>query len=107
MSLSRPIFKGLAACAQTPGALSAKLAALDRFETADCFTTRERSALAFAREWLDTRYACGPAREALRAHFSDQEIVEIVLICACENFYNSVNHALGIESDGLCAMPRK
>lgn len=95
------------ALARPGAALREKMAAVEGFDTAVCFSAREKAALAFAREWLETRYAGGPARDALRAHFSDQEIVEIVLICACENYYNSINHALGIESDGLCAVAQQ
>ena len=93
------------AIARPGGKLKAKLAALDRFETDESFSEREKVALRFAKEWLDTRYAGGPARDALKFHFNDREIVEIVLVCACENYYNSINHALGIGSDGLCAVP--
>ena len=93
------------ALAQPGTVLREKLAALHRFEEEPAFTPRERAALRFAKEWLDTRYAGGPARDALKAHFSDREIVEIVVVCACANYYNSINHALGIGSDGLCAVP--
>jgi len=95
------------ALARPGDSLKAKLAALSQFERVALFSEREKAALRFAKEWLDTRYAGGPARDALKQHFNDREIVEIVVVCACENYYNSINHALGIGSDGLCAVPGK
>ena len=43
--------------------------------------------------------------EELRRHFADTEIVELVVAVAAENFYNRVNGALEIESQGFCAVP--
>ena len=40
--------------------------------------------------------------EALRAHFDEREIVELTWLVAVENYYNRMNRALGIGSDGLC-----
>lgn len=93
------------ALARPGNALKAKLALLACFEESNIYSPAEKAALRFAREWLNNRYSGGPARSALKEHFSDAEIVEIVLVCACENYYNSINHALDIGSDGLCAVP--
>lgn len=92
------------ALARPGAALRAKLAAVGDFASSDAFTPRERAALAFAQEWLDLRYVGGPARDALKGQFSDEEIATLVVVCACENYYNSINHALAIGSDGLCAI---
>ena len=95
------------ALARPDANLRAKIAGIDNYASSDAFTARERAALAFAQEWLEHRYAPGPARDALKAQFSDEEIATLVVVCACENYYNAINHALGIGSDGLCAIAAK
>lgn len=84
-----------------------KIAEIETFASSSTFTVRERAALAFAEEWLAHRYAGGPARDALKEVFSDDEIATLVVVCACENYYNSINHALGIGSDGLCTIAER
>ncbi|HUE15825.1 MAG TPA: hypothetical protein VMR25_16770, partial [Planctomycetaceae bacterium] len=67
----------------------------------------ERAALAYVEEVSQTKTASDATFEELRRHFSDQQLVEITLLNAFENFYNLVNRPLGIESDGLCALVAK
>ncbi len=40
-----------------------------------------------------------------RRHFSERELIELVVAVAMETFYNRVNSALGIESQGFCELP--
>ena len=68
------------------------------------FTAAERAALAYVEEVSQTKTASDATFEELRRHFSDQQIVEITLLNAFENYYNLVNRPLEIESDGLCAL---
>jgi uncharacterized peroxidase-related enzyme len=59
------------------------------------FTESERAAIQYAREL--TRTAQGAAtREALSAHFTCEQIVELTLVAAMANFTNRFNSGLGI-----------
>jgi len=87
------------------GVAPEKLDASFELETSTLFDDRERAALRLARDAALVPNAARDAHfDALREHFSEEEIVEITLINAIENFYNLVNLPLGIESDGLCAL---
>ena len=37
--------------------------------------------------------------------FSERELIELVVAVAMETFYNRLNSALGIESQGFCELP--
>lgn len=82
----------------------AKVRAVEDYRDDRRFTPRERAALAFAEAATKHRHVDDDTFAALKEHFSDVEIVEIVLINASENYYNLINAPLGIESDGLCAI---
>lgn len=84
--------------------LEAKFDALLNYRTDPRFTARERAALAYAEEATRTKRVSDATFEALRAQFTEREIVEITLVNAMENFYNLTNLPLGIGSDGLCAL---
>ncbi len=88
------------------GISAARVAAVGDYATSPLFDDAERAALACAEEM--TRQG-GHVRDAtfeeLRRHFADTEIVELVVAVAAENFYNRVNGALEIESQGFCAVP--
>jgi len=84
-----------------------KIKKLPRYREDPAFTAAERAALAYVEEVSQTKTASDATFEELRRHFSDQQIVEITLLNAFENFYNLVNRPLGIESDGLCALVAK
>lgn len=68
------------------------------------FTDAERAALAYVEAVTRNRAVTDDVFETMKAHYSDEEIVEITLVNAIEHFYNLVNGPLGIESDGLCAV---
>lgn len=79
-----------------------KLSALDTYRENPLFDARERAALAFV-EAATTRRVVDDATFAnLSAHFSEQEIIELVWLNALENFLNLTTIPLQIGSDGLC-----
>ena len=82
----------------------AKLDALPGWRESPLFDERERAALAFADEANRTLGVSDATFERARKHFSEREIVELVILGAVENFYNRINLPLGIEEDGLCAI---
>jgi alkylhydroperoxidase family enzyme len=43
---------------------------------------------------------------ALREHFSPEEMVELTVHVAFENFRSRFNHAFRIEAQGFCRLPR-
>lgn len=84
-----------------------KIDKLPRFREDPAFTPAQRAALAYVEEVSRTKTASDSAFAELQRYFSDQQIAEITLLNAFENYYNLVNRPLGIESDGLCALVRK
>lgn len=80
-----------------------KLYAVVDFRTDPRFTARERAALEYVHAITHEKHVNNDTFAALREQFSDEEIVEITMINAIENYYNLVNIPLEIESDGLCA----
>lgn len=75
--------------------------ALAEYRTSPVFTERERAALAFVEEATLQRRVSDETFAALRDHFTDTEIVELVWANAAENYFNLQTAVLGIESDGL------
>ena len=71
------------------------LAAL-REERDTGFSEAERAAIAYARELTRTANAV-QTRNALRPHFSDEQIVEMTLSITMANFTNRFNNGLEIE----------
>jgi uncharacterized peroxidase-related enzyme len=59
------------------------------------FTPAERAAIAYAHELTKTAHA-NSTREELRAHFTDEQIVEITLVIGISNLTNRFNNGLGI-----------
>ena len=59
------------------------------------FPPAERAAIAYARELTKTAHA-DATREELRAHYSDEQVVEITLVIGISNFTNRFNNGLGI-----------
>jgi len=81
-----------------------KIYAIMDFRTDARFTPRERAALAYIEAATRDKHVTNDVFATLQEHFSPEEIVEITLINAVENYYNMVNIPLEIESDGLCAL---
>jgi len=59
------------------------------------FSAAERAAIAYARDLTRTATAA-ESREALFAHFTEEQIVEITLVAALANFTNRFNNGLRI-----------
>ncbi len=89
-----------------PGVMD-KIAALPEFRTSPKFSPREHAALAYVEATTRDKHVSDDIFAALQEHFTAEEIVEITLVNAAENFYNMVNIPLEIESDGLCALVPK
>lgn len=81
-----------------------KFRALGEWRSSALFSDRERAALAFAEEATLHKQVSDETFEALRKHFSEREIAELVVETAKSNFYNLLNVPLGIEDDGLLAI---
>ena len=77
---------------------------LPEFRTSPNFSESERVALAFTEEVTRERKASDATFEALRAHFSEREIVELNWLNAIGNFFNFQAVGLELESDGLAEL---
>ena len=65
------------------------------------FTEKERAVLNVIRQYAAERKVSDENFAALRKHFSEEQIVEILALNAFEQFYNALTIPLEIESDGL------
>jgi uncharacterized peroxidase-related enzyme len=63
------------------------------------FSEPELAAIRYARELTRTANAA-TTRDALAAHFNDEQMVEITLVAATANWTNRVNNGLGIVPEG-------
>ncbi len=81
-----------------------KFNALSTYQTNTQFTEAERAALAYAEEITCNKNVSDATFEALHAHFSEREIVELTWVTAFQTYTNLINTSLEIESDGLCAI---
>jgi AhpD family alkylhydroperoxidase len=81
-----------------------KIDKLPRYLDDPTFTPAERAALGYVEEVSRTKTASDSTFAELKRYFSEEQIVEITILNALENYYNLVNRPLGIESDGLCAL---
>jgi alkylhydroperoxidase family enzyme len=81
-----------------------KFNALADHRASSLFSERERAALAYAEESTRNKRISDATFAELRRHFNEREIVEITWLVGVENLYNTMNIALEIESDGLCAI---
>ena len=84
------------------GASHDKVAAVFEFESSTLFTDRERAALRLA--WhgaLQPNQVSDGDFEALRRHFNDKEIVELVSVISLFGFLNRWSDTLGSELEAL------
>lgn len=63
------------------------------------FSEPELAAIRYARELTRTANAAA-TRDALAAHFNDEQIVEITMVAATANWTNRINNGLGILPEG-------
>ncbi len=88
------------------GLLPRKMAEIMTYADNALFSPAERIALEYAEAM--TRLESDVSDDLfarLRQHFDDREIVELTAAIATENMYNRFNKALGVESQGFCAVP--
>lgn len=79
-----------------------KFGAIRTFQESELFTDAEKSALRYTRDITRKVEVDDECYSALRAHWSDEEIIEITFTAAAENFLNRLVKPLGIGSDNLC-----
>ena len=86
-----------------------QLLELGDYATSEHFSAREKLALEYAdRITLSDRDVDDALFERLRREFpKPEEVVELTATVAFENFRSKFNHALLIESNGICAVPLK
>lgn len=86
------------------GASEARLADAWNFETSPHFTAAEKAALGFAHAAAAVPNAVTPeAGEALRSHWSDDDIVEIMGVVALFGYLNRWNDSMGTALEDLPA----
>jgi alkylhydroperoxidase family enzyme len=65
------------------------------------YQSNELAALNYAEEATKYRKISDKTFSELQKYFTNNEIAEIVVSCAIENYYNVVNTSFEIESDNL------
>jgi uncharacterized peroxidase-related enzyme len=84
--------------AERAGVAEAKVEAAFEFETSDLFDAKERAALRLARDSaLVPNEATDAHFDALREHYSDEEIVELVSVISLFGWLNRWNDTLATE----------
>lgn len=84
--------------AEQRGVDSAKIEAAFLFEESPLFSEAERAALRLARDAALVPNEAGPGHfEALREHFSDEEIVELVAVISLFGWLNRWNDTMATE----------
>jgi alkylhydroperoxidase family enzyme len=92
-----------AAGSSANGASDEKIAALESFRTSELFSPAEKAALELAEAMTQTPAAVTDAIfDALRPHFTEPELVELVATVAMENYRARFNRAFDVEAQGLC-----
>jgi alkylhydroperoxidase family enzyme len=94
------------ASGEAAGIPEEKFARLAEYATDPVFTPLERLVLSYADAMTITgQDSTDEMFAALRAHFSDEDIIELTTHVAFENMRSRFNHALRIESQGFCLLP--
>ncbi|MBS1797061.1 MAG: carboxymuconolactone decarboxylase family protein [Acidobacteria bacterium] len=86
---------------------TAKFVALMNGDGLEAFTEKERSVIAVIRQYAAEKRVSDENFAALRKHFDETAIVEILALNAFEHFYNALTIPLEIESDGLRKLAEK
>ncbi|WP_369600360.1 carboxymuconolactone decarboxylase family protein [Hahella sp. SMD15-11] len=90
------------------GAEQAKLDALEHFRESDLFSEAEKAALHYAEVMTRSDLQVTDADvDALRAHFSEDAIVELTGLIAFQNLSSKFNAALDVAPQGFCKVPPK
>lgn len=83
-----------------------ELDALGDYRDSELFNERERAALAFAEAITLGNTVPDNVFQAVRLHFSEDEIVELTATIVWEIAAAKFNRALEIESQGICLLKR-
>ena len=82
------------------GASEAQVAALrQKDDTAGCFTDAEKAALCFTREMVLDIRASEQVLGAARGHFSEREIVELIVLAGFYTMLARLTETLSVETD--------
>lgn len=73
-----------------------------QYQHSSLFSDKEKTMLAYVEESTKNVVVADETYEALRQHWSDNEIIEITYVAAAENFLNRLVKPIGIGSDELC-----
>ncbi len=97
---------------QKLGVTDEQLRALPDYEHSSLFSEEERAVLRYADAMTRTPVRVPDAVfEALKARYTDRQILEITAAIAWENFHARVNHALDLEAEGVagrvCLVPQE
>lgn len=92
------------AYAMRKGSSMKKLGEIHNFATSDLFSPAERACLNYVREATLHKQVPDAIFRELQQHFNEEQIIYITFLMASEVYYNTMNLALGIGSDGLCAI---
>jgi AhpD family alkylhydroperoxidase len=87
------------------GVPAEKLDALEQHATSPLFSPAEQAALGLAEAITRDVQIADDVWAKAQEYFSDRELIELVVAVSMETFYNRVNSALGIESQGFCELP--
>jgi alkylhydroperoxidase family enzyme len=85
--------------ARREGLSEQKIEALDGWERSDAFTPRERAVLAYTQAMTRDVQVPAATFDALRAWFSDREIVELTATIAAYNMVSRFLEALGVDAE--------
>src|SRR5579885_3649051 len=84
------------------GASAEKIAAVAHYQTSPLFSLAEKAALAVAEAMSTTPAEVSDAIfNQARAHFSDEQLVELAATAAMENYRSRFNRAFAVESQGF------
>ncbi len=79
-----------------------KIASIAAWQTAECYTPVERALLAYADALVyDGGRTADGVFEALKAHLSDEEILEFTYVTALYDFHAVISKALKLEYDDV------
>jgi AhpD family alkylhydroperoxidase len=84
-----------------------KFVALINQTKSDVFSEKERAVLNVIRQYAAEKRVSDDNFEALKKHFNETEIIEILALNAFEQFYNALTIPLEIESDGLQSLAER
>jgi AhpD family alkylhydroperoxidase len=83
-----------------------KLTELQGWRESDVYSPVERLVIAYAEAMSETPMRVTDEQVAeLRGHVGDAATVELTALIALENLRARMNHALGLTSQGFCAVP--